>query len=486
MNKYYISIPFIFLFASVLFGLPHPLGQTVIKDNWVLAHYTSFKEHDRATFLKTYCKFVKDVDIRFEYLEKRKFDLFSFENAWLKQDCKPTVLTMSFPYGPWLITDVGPKTTLEGVLYVEPVDSYKGAIQLRFKLYNTETGVAEEDYDALTADFKNNFFYPYLRPAYISLFRKIYEDFEHGPKVEVLNVPQVWLLNSWQRGEENSYFLRAKSSDFEYAVCTFDQEKHKGLPLCEETTIKNNKDDFLFKSLVFAALGGFAWAVKDRVYRYFYDAKSYFFPPKHDLRANLRKTRKSNTQQRVLPGEFFYIGNERDTHEREEASSCHEELANCKAQYRKTRTNDVEVTTDDKTEVKSTKDTKKAKSSRTLAESDILFSSEFLDEFLVLPQKVQDAIRDRIRAIGQDSHRGDAHSVGDSSFCGKKTKAIELRWKNGRRVYYVNAEGKLLFVRIGNKKSQESDIAHVLSGYDPEDIEAGMDKIQSEKDPVTH
>ena len=65
--------------------------------------------------------------------------------------------------------------------------------------------------------------------------------------------------------------------------------------------------------------------------------------------------------------------------------------------------------------------------------------------------KCQVQIRARIAHIQDDGHFGDHKMVGDD--------VCELRWKNGRRVYYVEIpERQILLLLGGNKNGQDKDI----------------------------
>jgi putative addiction module killer protein len=73
---------------------------------------------------------------------------------------------------------------------------------------------------------------------------------------------------------------------------------------------------------------------------------------------------------------------------------------------------------------------------------------EWLDE---QSPKSQVQVRSRISHIQDDGHFGDHKVVGDGVW--------ELRWKNGRRVYYADIpERKILLLLGGNKNGQDKDI----------------------------
>lgn len=73
---------------------------------------------------------------------------------------------------------------------------------------------------------------------------------------------------------------------------------------------------------------------------------------------------------------------------------------------------------------------------------------EWLDE---QSAKSQVQVRSRISHIQDDGHFGDHKEVGNGVW--------ELRWKNGRRVYYADIpERKILLLLGGNKNGQNKDI----------------------------
>ena len=73
---------------------------------------------------------------------------------------------------------------------------------------------------------------------------------------------------------------------------------------------------------------------------------------------------------------------------------------------------------------------------------------EWLDE---QPVKSQVQVRSRISHIQDDGYFGDHKEVSNGVW--------ELRWKNGRRVYYADIpEKKIILLLGGNKKGQEKDI----------------------------
>jgi putative addiction module killer protein len=75
---------------------------------------------------------------------------------------------------------------------------------------------------------------------------------------------------------------------------------------------------------------------------------------------------------------------------------------------------------------------------------------EWLDE---QPAKAQVQIRQRIAHIQDEGYFGDHKDVDNDVW--------ELRWKNGRRVYYAYIpEEKILLLLGGNKNGQDKDIRH--------------------------
>jgi len=67
-------------------------------------------------------------------------------------------------------------------------------------------------------------------------------------------------------------------------------------------------------------------------------------------------------------------------------------------------------------------------------------------------EKSQFQILKRLSAIELDEHFGDHKSVGESIW--------ELRWANGRRLYYAYLEElQILLLLGGNKNGQSKDIA---------------------------
>lgn len=82
----------------------------------------------------------------------------------------------------------------------------------------------------------------------------------------------------------------------------------------------------------------------------------------------------------------------------------------------------------------------------------IIYNSEDYDEWLeAQPAKSQIQVRARISRIQEYGHFGDHKDVEDNVW--------ELRWDNGRRVYYAHIpEKKILLLLGGNKNGQSKDI----------------------------
>ena len=91
----------------------------------------------------------------------------------------------------------------------------------------------------------------------------------------------------------------------------------------------------------------------------------------------------------------------------------------------------------------------------------IFKTEEFKDWFSKEPLKSQTQIDKRIANIQTDGHFGTINDVRDG--------VVELKWKNGRRVYYtyLEEEGVLLLLG-GNKNGQNYDIKKaqkILNAY---------------------
>ena len=76
---------------------------------------------------------------------------------------------------------------------------------------------------------------------------------------------------------------------------------------------------------------------------------------------------------------------------------------------------------------------------------------EFFEWFQRESSKSQEQTFDRLSRIERDSHFGDHKHI--------KKYLWELRWKNGRRIYYAYLPHKNLLVILGgNKNGQKQDI----------------------------
>ncbi len=83
----------------------------------------------------------------------------------------------------------------------------------------------------------------------------------------------------------------------------------------------------------------------------------------------------------------------------------------------------------------------------------IIFSSEFDDWFTNRPDNERYQIQERFHRITEEGHFGDHKSVSNDN------SIWELRWKNGRRIYYTYfPEAKILLLLGGNKNGQKKDI----------------------------
>jgi putative addiction module killer protein len=81
-----------------------------------------------------------------------------------------------------------------------------------------------------------------------------------------------------------------------------------------------------------------------------------------------------------------------------------------------------------------------------------IFSTEEYDEWLEgEPARSQVQVRDRVSLIREEGHFGDRKDLENGIW--------ELRWRNGRRVYYaLIPEKKVLLLLGGNKNGQSKDI----------------------------
>ncbi len=85
---------------------------------------------------------------------------------------------------------------------------------------------------------------------------------------------------------------------------------------------------------------------------------------------------------------------------------------------------------------------------------------EFREWFDEQTEKIKVQIDDRLSKIQDEGHFGDHKSVSDDG------EVWELKWKNGRRIYYAYIpEKKILVLLGGNKNGQEKDIRKAKSLY---------------------
>ncbi len=78
---------------------------------------------------------------------------------------------------------------------------------------------------------------------------------------------------------------------------------------------------------------------------------------------------------------------------------------------------------------------------------------EFRDWFNAQTEKAKVQIDDRLSKIQDEGHFGDFKCVCNDD------NVWELKWKNGRRIYFTHIpEKKILVLLGGNKNGQEKDI----------------------------
>jgi len=81
----------------------------------------------------------------------------------------------------------------------------------------------------------------------------------------------------------------------------------------------------------------------------------------------------------------------------------------------------------------------------------ILATTDYSEWFDEQPAKSRVQILDRLSHIQEHGHFGDHKGVGEDVW--------ELKWANGRRVYYAYIpEKKILLLLGGNKNGQDKDI----------------------------
>ncbi|MFN0065127.1 MAG: type II toxin-antitoxin system RelE/ParE family toxin [Chlamydiales bacterium] len=85
---------------------------------------------------------------------------------------------------------------------------------------------------------------------------------------------------------------------------------------------------------------------------------------------------------------------------------------------------------------------------------------EFRDWFDEQTEKARVQIDDRLSKIQDEGYFGDHKSVSDDD------EILELKWKNGRRIYFAHIpERKILILLGGNKNGQDKDIRKAKSLY---------------------
>jgi putative addiction module killer protein len=81
----------------------------------------------------------------------------------------------------------------------------------------------------------------------------------------------------------------------------------------------------------------------------------------------------------------------------------------------------------------------------------ILVTPEYAEWFNEQSAKSQVQINDRLSRVRENGYFGDHKDVGEAVW--------ELKWANGRRVYYAYIpEKKILLILGGNKNGQDKDI----------------------------
>ena len=86
---------------------------------------------------------------------------------------------------------------------------------------------------------------------------------------------------------------------------------------------------------------------------------------------------------------------------------------------------------------------------------------EWLEE---QPARTQLQIHKRLSKIEECGHFGDHKSVSDYETGYLKDVVWELRWKDGKRVYYAYIPGKRILLLLGgNKNGQDKDITQAKS-----------------------
>jgi putative addiction module killer protein len=85
---------------------------------------------------------------------------------------------------------------------------------------------------------------------------------------------------------------------------------------------------------------------------------------------------------------------------------------------------------------------------------------EFRDWFGEQTEKARVQIDDRLSKIQDEGYFGNHKSVSDDD------EILELKWKNGRRIYFAHIpERKILILLGGNKNGQDKDIRKAKNLY---------------------
>jgi len=96
----------------------------------------------------------------------------------------------------------------------------------------------------------------------------------------------------------------------------------------------------------------------------------------------------------------------------------------------------------------------------------ILQTPEFADWIDNEPPRSKVQISKRLAMIKCDGHFGDHKSVSFYEKGGLKDRVWELRWKDGRRIYYAYIpERKILLLLGGNKNGQDKDVSKAKAIY---------------------
>lgn len=77
-------------------------------------------------------------------------------------------------------------------------------------------------------------------------------------------------------------------------------------------------------------------------------------------------------------------------------------------------------------------------------------TEEFEDWLSQLPPKYEGQIRKRLLAIQEHGHFGDYKSLGQGLY--------ELRWENGRRIYFARIDRRIILLLGGLKNEQDKQI----------------------------